>query len=89
MNGPVWSASLREVLTMAAAADLKCPRGNGELAADVRRGLRVRSCPTCMGMWLEREALARLEEASALRLAARQTARAVALKPVSPARPSA
>jgi Zn-finger nucleic acid-binding protein len=46
---------------MAAAADLKCPRGHGELAADVRHKLRVESCPTCKGMWLEREELAQLE----------------------------
>ncbi|HEX4196838.1 MAG TPA: zf-TFIIB domain-containing protein [Caulobacteraceae bacterium] len=40
---------------------MQCPRGHGELAAAERHGLEVKTCPTCKGMWLEREELAQLE----------------------------
>lgn len=40
---------------------MQCPRGHGELEAAERRRLKVEVCPTCQGMWLERQELAELE----------------------------
>jgi len=41
---------------------LKCPKCNVELTATTRHKLKVQSCPSCGGMWLEHQELDQLED---------------------------
>jgi Zn-finger nucleic acid-binding protein len=41
---------------------MKCPNGDGELAAGKRDGVDMEICPVCHGMWLTRQELEQLED---------------------------
>jgi hypothetical protein len=41
---------------------MKCPNGDGELAAGKRDGVDMEICPACHGMWLTRKELEQLED---------------------------
>lgn len=44
------------------AAHLKCPACNQDLVPTLRHKIQVQLCPSCQGMWLEREELDELED---------------------------
>lgn len=41
---------------------MKCPKCNSELTPTTRHKLKVNSCPSCRGMWLEHQELDQLED---------------------------
>lgn len=41
---------------------MKCPKCNTELTPATRHKLKVEQCPSCKGMWLERQELDELED---------------------------
>lgn len=41
---------------------MKCPKCGSELAAASRHGVDVQMCPSCKGMWLNRQELTQLED---------------------------
>jgi Zn-finger nucleic acid-binding protein len=43
---------------------MKCPKCANELTSIKRHGIAVQSCPSCHGMWLERQELSELEDES-------------------------
>ncbi len=45
-----------------AEAELKCPKCNSDLAPTIRHKLKVNSCQSCRGMWLEYQELGQLED---------------------------
>jgi uncharacterized protein len=50
------------VRTAESEAKLKCPRCNTDLAPVIRHKIKVNACPSCKGMWLERQELEQLED---------------------------
>ena len=41
---------------------MKCPKCHSDLMSTIRHKLTVNSCPSCKGMWLERQELNQLED---------------------------
>ena len=41
---------------------MKCPRGDGELIAEIYKGIEVDRCNSCKGMWLDYGELEELED---------------------------